>query len=270
LDGTEKRLLFLDKPRVTVGPFNPLSVSIDGNAEMTCNVVSNPPARSIRWMKNGQLLTNTNNHTIIRVKPDDSGKYDCIADNGIGGTPGKESLELAVLHGPKVNVVPDREAVTDEVLNVKCNIASNPKPHTVIWQKEGDPYFKQVGTVLVLNQIRAEDSGNYMCIATTNLKPSGALEGIEKSDNATVKIRVKHKPGETEIFPMNPVAVAGKPFTLTCQSKPPGYPEPEYKWWREGQEQQELGRRINYTFIAVHVSQEGRYFCEPFNVLGKG
>jgi echinoid protein len=258
------------KPRVTVGPFNPLSVSIDGNAEMTCNVVSNPPARSIRWMKNGQLLTNTNNHTIIRVKPDDSGKYDCIADNGIGGTPGKESLELAVLHGPKVNVVPEREAVTNDVLNVKCNIASNPKPHTVIWQKEDDPYFKQVGTVLVLNQIRAEDSGNYMCIATTNLKPSGALEGVEKSDNATVKIRVKHKPGETEIFPMNPIAVAGKPFTLTCQSKPPGYPEPEYKWWREGQEQQELGRRINYTFIAVHVSQEGRYFCEPFNALGKG
>ena len=222
-------------------------------------------------MKNGQILTNTNNHTIIRVKPEDSGKYDCVADNGIGGQPTKESLELIVLYGPKVNVVPEREAVTDEVLNVKCNIASNPKPHTVFWVKEGEPTFKQSGTVLVLNRIKAEDSGNYVCIATTSLKPSGmTVEGVERTANATVRIRVKHKPGQTDIIPQNPVAIAGKPFTLSCQSKPPGFPEPEYRWWREGQEQQDLGRRINYTFIAVHVSQEGRYFCEPFNSLGKG
>ena len=253
-----------------MGPFNPLKISVDGNAEMSCAAESNPPVRSIRWMKNGQLLANTNNHTIIRVKPEDSGKYDCIADNGIGGQSTKESLELLVLYGPKVNVVPEREAVADEALNVKCNIASNPKPHTVVWLKEGDPTFKQTGSILVLNRVKAEDTGNYICSAITTLKPSGAIEGVDRTNNGTVKIRVKHRPGETEIFPLNPVAVAGKPFTLSCQSRPPGYPEPEYRWWREGQEQQELGRRINYTFLAVHISQEGRYFCEPSNALGKG
>lgn len=224
-------------------------------------------------MKNGALLANTNNHTIIRVKPDDSGKYDCVADNGVGGsngTPGKGTLELSVLYGPKINVVPQREATIDDSLSVKCNVASNPKPHTVVWHKAGDQYFRQTGDVLVLNRITAEDSGEYMCVATNTLKPSGSFQSVDKSSNASVKVLVKHKPGETIILPDNPVAVAGKPFTLTCNSKPPGYPQPEYRWWREGQEQQELGRNVDYKIVVAHARDEGRYFCQPYNSLGKG
>lgn len=259
---------------MTVGPFNPLNVLVDGNAEMTCLIEANPPVRSVRWMKNGALLTNTNNHTILRVKPDDSGKYDCVADNGVGGSngqPGKDTLELSVLYGPRVNVLPQREATIDDSLSVKCNVNSNPKPHSVIWLKTGDSSFRQTGDVLVLNRIQAEDSGEYICVATNTLKPSGSGSlSFDKTANATVEIKVKHKPGESWISPENPIAIAGKPFTLTCQSKPPGYPEPNYKWWREGQEGQELGHEKTYKLIAVHVSHEGRYFCQAFNSLGKG
>lgn len=256
-----------------MGPFNPLNVLIDGDAEMSCGVDANPPVKTIRWLKNGQLLTTTNNHTIFRVAPDDTGTYTCEANNGVfgaNGEPGKANLELSVLYGPKVNVIPEREATLGDSLSVKCNIAANPQPHSVIWQKVEDLYFRMNGDVLKLNRVSAEDTGSYICIATNSLKPSGSHNHMEKNNNATVRIRVKHKPGDTEIAPSNPIAVAGKPFTLTCKSRPAGWPNPEYRWWRESQEQQELGRHMNYTFISVHVSQEGRYFCQPYNSLGKG
>ncbi|XP_027196551.1 cell adhesion molecule Dscam1-like isoform X3 [Dermatophagoides pteronyssinus] len=258
------------KPRITVGPYNPLNVPNDGNAEMSCQVEANPPVRSIRWMKNGMVLANTNNHTILRVKPEDSGIYDCIADNGIGGQPSNKSLELVVLHGPQISLISFKEATTGENVNIKCNVISNPKPHSIVWYKENDPFYKKNGAILSLNSITPNDAGNYICSATTTIKPSGSTTGIEKTNNATVRIQIKHKPGKAEIYPTNPVAVAGKSFTLSCGASPPGYPIPEYRWWKEGQEQQELGSRPNYTFIAVHVSHEGRYFCQPFNSIGKG
>jgi len=261
------------KPRIKVGPFNPLNVLVNGDAYMTCEVDANPPVKNIKWLKSGSILSTSNNHTIVRVTADDSGLYTCMADNGVGGRngePGKAELELSVLYGPKVNVIQEREATLGDALSVKCNVASNPKPHTVIWKKEGDENFWQNGDVLKLNPITADDTGRYWCTASNALKPSGAISTIEKSSNASVFIRVQHKPGDTEIVPLNPIAVAGKPFSLSCMARPPGWPLPQYRWWREGHEQQELSRSINYTFISVHVSQEGRYFCQPFNALGKG
>lgn len=93
---------------------------------------------------------------------------------------------------------------------------------------------------------------------------------MERTSNASTFIRVKHKPGETEITPANPVAVSGKPFSLTCNSKPPGWPKADYRWWREGNEKVELSRQMTLNFQVVHVSQEGRYYCQPYNILGKG
>lgn len=260
------------KPRITVGPYNPLSVSNDGNAEMSCHVEANPPIRSVKWMKGGHIIATTNNHTILRVKPEDSGLYDCVADNGIGTS--KESLRLAVLHGPQISMDTFKEATTGESVSVACNVVSNPQPHTIIWTKENDATFRQTGPLLKFSAITPDDIGYYVCSATATLKPSGAINGIERTSNATVQLQIQHKPGKTEISPGNPVAVAGRTFTLSCGANPPGYPTPEYEWWKEekkpGMEIQKLGKRANYTFVGLHVSHEGRYFCQPSNSMGKG
>ena len=257
-----------DKPRIQVGPYNPLSVSNDGNAEMTCQVEANPPVRSVKWMKAGHIIATSNNHTILRVKPEDSGLYDCTADNGIGTA--KESLKLSVLHGPQISMDTFRETITGENVNIHCNVISNPQPHTIVWSKLNDPLFKQSGPVLSFKSITADDIGSYICSVTVTLKPSGAVTGIEKTSNATVQLQIHHKPGKTEITPSNPVAIAGRKFTLKCDATPSGYPNVEYDWWKEGQEGNKLGSRANYTIVGVHVSQEGRYFCQPYNSIGKG
>lgn len=235
---------------------------------MSCQVKANPPARSVKWMKGNSIIATTYNHTILRVKPEDSGLYECIADNTIGKT--QESLELSVLYGPQISLESFKEATTGEIVKVKCDVLSNPAPHKIVWSKEGDSEFKQIGPLLTFNPITAENIGHYICSATVTLLPSGAKTGIEKTSNGTIQLQIQHKPGKTEISPASPVVVAGRPFTLTCGANPPGYPAPEFEWWKEGQETQKLGKRSNYTFTALHVTNEGRYFCQPANQLGKG
>lgn len=44
-------------PKITVGPHNPLNVMVGTDATLTCSVLANPPVRSVRWMKRGQLLS---------------------------------------------------------------------------------------------------------------------------------------------------------------------------------------------------------------------
>ncbi|XP_064463454.1 protein turtle homolog B-like [Ornithodoros turicata] len=256
-------------PKVTVGPFNPLHVMVGNDATLTCSVVANPPARSVRWMKRGQLLSNTPNHTIPGVTPEDSGTYSCVADNGVL-QPTHSDLQLSVLYGPRVSVLPEQETSQGENVVIKCNIASNPEPHAVFWQREGDATFRQKGDTLRLERVTADDAATYVCEAAVHMRPSTSAVHTEVIGNDSVILHVRHKPGEAEITPNSPTAVAGRPFTLSCGARPPGWPRPEYRWWREGQEHIPLGHRANQSFLAIHNSHEGRYYCQPHNALGKG
>ncbi|XP_022251637.1 hemicentin-1-like [Limulus polyphemus] len=257
-------------PRISFGPYNPLSVLAGKDAVLTCFVIASPPVHSVRWMKNGHLLSNTHKHTILGVTPDDSGIYTCIADNGVGKA-SQADLKLSVLYEPKVTVDKQKEVSKGESLSVKCNVDSNPPPNSLIWLKENDPFFRKSGDTLHLKAVFPDDSGKYICQATNILEASGSGTREHSRSNATVIVHVRHKPGDVEIVPNNnPVAVAGQPFTLTCLARPRGWPLPEYRWWKEGKEGTNLARRINYTIVPIHVSHEGQYYCQPRNPLGQG
>lgn len=260
-------------PRVKVGPFNPLNVLKGSDAFMTCSVDANPPVTKIRWYKNDRLISHEVNHTIVNVVPSDSGSFVCVADNGVtdsNGNTGRGELELSVQFAPIVSVASDKEVMQQDVVSIPCKVSANPVAHTIIWTKEGDSSFRMSGDTLRIERAQALDSGRYFCTASNSIRPSGSLNGFEQSSNASVMIRVRHQPGNTEIRPANPVAVAGRPFTLSCGATPPGWPRPEYRWWKEGYDKQDLSRSMNYTIPAVHVSHEGRYYCQPHNHLGKG
>ena len=85
----------------------------------------------------------------------------------------------------------------------------------------------------------------------------------------TVVVNVRHKPGKASILPEEAIAVAGRAVTLVCQSDPPGYPEPSYKWWRDGQESTILAVSSHYTIDKVEVGSAGKYYCQPYNSLGQ-
>ena len=136
----------------------------------------------------------------------------------------------------------------------------------------GRPEFRVEGSILRLTRVTAEHAGNYTCRAINSIHPSGG-ERKNHSASAKVEIRVRHKPGPARITPDSPVAVENSKVILTCVANPPGYPEPEFQWSREGDNggivpTEHFGSK--YEINSVHLGSEGTYKCHALNEIGNG
>lgn len=256
-----------------VGPENPLRVERDSSATLQCTVDSKPKVSSVRWTKNGRFLTSTNNHVIHRVSVQDAGKYSCSADNGLGKV-GEKEITLDVLYGPIVTLeAKTKEAEEGESVYIKCNVTSNPSPMIIEWVKDGKPDFRQVGDTLRLSHVTAENAGTYICRAVNIISPSTLpMRRTEKIGNVSIALLIRHKPGKARIMPDKPVATEGSAVTLTCTATPPGWPLPQYRWFRIGSDGQNtiLATGTKYTIANANLGTEGVYNCQATNELGPG
>ncbi|KAG7213943.1 hypothetical protein KM043_003140 [Ampulex compressa] len=261
-------------PRVTVGPENPLRVEANGTATLECRVDSKPVVGMVRWWRDGSFVDTSFQHVVRKVAVQDAGTYTCQADNGLGKR-GEASLLLDVLYPPTVAIEGEalRIAEVEDALTVHCNVSANPAPTVIEWSRDARPDFRQVGPVLRLTRIGAEHAGNYTCRAVNVLQPSGA-ERRNYSAAASVRIRVRHKPGPARVTPDSPVAVEGSRVILTCKASPAGYPEPRYVWWKDTEAgaiplaTEDSGPR--YEIDSVHLGSEGTYKCHATNEIGNG
>lgn len=254
-------------PRITIGPENPLRVELDRPATLTCTADAKPPVSNVRWTRSGRFIDTRNTFSFEHITMDDAGRYVCQADNGLG-TIREAEVTVDVLYGPRVSVISSKDVDEGEEIMITCNVTANPVPVTVEWLKEGDDSFRQSGNVLRLNRVTATNQGNYICRAVNILNPTNE-DPSDRVGNATVAIRVRHAPGRTYIVPAEPIAVQGEQSTLTCGADPPGWPIPSYRWWREDTEIT-LTLGANYTFPRASLNDEGTYYCQPSNRLGKG
>ncbi|XP_072757325.1 contactin-2 isoform X2 [Anoplolepis gracilipes] len=260
-------------PRVTVGPENPLKVEVNGTATLKCHVDSKPMVSMIRWWRGGSFISTHFKHVIPKVTLQDVGNYTCEADNGLGKRT-NVILSLDVLYPPTVSIEGDtfRVADVEDSVTVHCNVSANPTPSVIEWLRDGRPEFRQSGSILRLTRVTAEHAGNYTCRAVNTIHPTGG-ERRNHSAFASVTIRVRHKPGPARVTPDSPVAVEGSRVILTCMASPAGYPEPQYKWWKEGE-----GGTIlmptpsgpKYEIDSVHLGSEGTYKCHAINEIGIG
>ncbi|XP_075150906.1 friend of echinoid [Haematobia irritans] len=261
-------------PRVEVGPQNPLRVERDHVAKLDCRVDAKPMVSNVRWTRNGQYVSTTPTHTIYRVSRHHAGKYTCTADNGLGKT-GEKDLILDVLYPPIVVIeTKTHEAEEGETVVVRCNVTANPPPVTIEWLKEGAPDFRFTGEQLTLVSVRAEHAGNYICRAVNQMQPYGTKR-VEGVGNSTVALLVRHRPGQAYITPNKPVVHVGNGVTLSCSASPPGWPVPQYRWFRdiEGEfsnTQKILAQGPQYSIPKAHLGSEGRYHCHAVNELGIG
>lgn len=261
-------------PRVEVGPENPLRVERDRTAKLECNVDAKPKVPNVRWTRNGRFISSSLVHTIHRVSSQDAGKYTCSADNGLGKT-GEQELILDVLYPPTVVIESKtREAEEGETINIRCNVTANPTPITIEWLKENAPDFRYSGEVLTLSSVRAEHAGNYICRAV-NIMISHGQERSERIGNSTVALLVRHRPGQAYITPNKPVVHVGNGVTLTCSANPPGWPVPQYRWFRDidgefTNTQKILAQGPQYSIPKAHLGNEGKYHCHAVNELGIG
>ncbi|ETN66063.1 echinoid [Anopheles darlingi] len=259
-------------PRVEIGPENPLSVERDQTAKLECNIDAKPKPETVKWTRNGRFISSHPTHTIHRVSLQDAGRYTCSADNGLGKI-GEQEITLNVLYSPIVQIeTKAKTAEEKETVHIKCNVTSNPPPVTIEWLKEGDIDFRRSGDTLVLRDVRAENAGTYVCRGINMMKPYGG-KTLEREGNASVVLLVRHRPGRAIITPENPVVHVGNSVSLMCKADPPGYPDPQYRWYRD------VGGEISTTVIAqgaqylipkAGLSSEGKYHCHASNELGNG
>ncbi|XP_066903538.1 contactin-2 isoform X3 [Halyomorpha halys] len=269
-------------PRVDVGPDNPIRIERDGTAVLQCNVDSKPRVNNVRWIRDGRFISTSFKHTIQKVTIQDSGKYRCSADNGLGQSKEAE-VYLDVQYPPQVTVesgpgvAKQKEAEEGESITIKCNVSANPPPITIEWLRDGRPDFRQNGEVLKLNRVSADNAGTYICRAANVLNPtSPSRQRINKVGNDSVTLLVRHRPGKAQITPDRPIASEGNGVTLTCSATPPGWPTPQYRWWRELEDATPstqitvLATGPKYNIPSAHLGSEGKYHCEANNEMGHG
>ncbi|XP_068632298.1 B-cell receptor CD22-like [Battus philenor] len=260
-------------PRVEVGPENPLRVEVDGTATMECKVDAKPKVSSVRWTRNGKYISNSFSHTIQGVAVQDAGQYVCSADNGLG-RPGEKEITLDVLFPPTVTIDSKTyEAEEGGNVEIHCEVSANPEPISIDWTMEGKPEFRQKGKTLTLSRVDADVAGTYTCRAGNVISTSSGNR-VERASSASVAVLVRHKPGRAHISPERPVAQEGAGVTLTCSAKPPGWPAPQYRWFRDIDTSDAnpivLATGVTYNIPNAHLGSEGVYHCQATNELGHG
>lgn len=256
-----------------MGPGNPLRVEISGTATMNCKVDAKPKVSSVKWTRNGKFISNSFTHVVQGVTVQDAGKYTCSADNGLG-RPGEQEIYLDVLYPPTVTVhSKTHTAEENSTVEIKCEVSANPEPISIEWSMEEKPEFRQSGATLRLARVTADSSGTYVCSATNMLTDSTGKR-TERTGSASVAVLVRHKPGRAHISPDKPIAQEGAGVTLTCSARPPGWPAPQYRWFRDidtaDTKPAVLATGNKYTIPSAHLGSEGVYHCQATNELGHG
>ena len=176
---------------------------------------------------------------------------------------------MVVLYGPRVSLEKFKEVDEGGDVTVECKYKANPEPVSVFWARPDQPRFRQSGRFLHLRNVSYHHGGDYACVVTNKLDPSGDLSR-ERRGNASVTLAVRHRPGPGHIQPSDPVGIEGKAVTLSCGASPGGYPLPSFTWWKDSKPSEILSTSKELTIRPVRMSHEGKYFCQPHNNYGKG
>lgn len=197
-------------------------------------------------------------------------------------------LQLQVLYGPRVQVRPGNSTPLKfnplnegDYFTLNCSVDSWPPAHEFVWTKQDEPAFKSVqqGPILEFSSVTAQQGGNYTCTAFNRLDPSGySSQPIDKQASASLQVNIRHKPGLAEIqLGQAGETELGSKTLIQCRAKPPGYPEPQYRFWKyaglNGQQRAALTRvglsTGTYTIHSAKPDDEAKYGCLAFNDLGQ-
>ncbi|GLG93723.1 Tyrosine-protein phosphatase Lar, partial [Gryllus bimaculatus] len=113
----------------------------------------------------GDVISHVN---ISSVKPEDSGEYECVAENRAGKA--THSARLNIYGLPYVRAMSPIPAVAGKELIIKCPVAGYPID-TVFWEKDGVRLPTNIrqrvinSTLIVENVQRESDQGSYTCVA---------------------------------------------------------------------------------------------------------
>ena len=138
--------------------------------------VTGYPRPVVTWVKpfgqlpQGRVQYNNSVLKIFDVRKADSDNYVCAASNLLGKAVGKTLLFVVSL--PKFTVKPPAKvsAFSGKTLKLNCSVTGDGHP-VVTWKRQGAELPVGRSTVsregLVIRDLKLEDAGNYLCVATT-------------------------------------------------------------------------------------------------------
>ncbi|XP_052212693.1 hemicentin-1-like isoform X2 [Dreissena polymorpha] len=261
-----------DSPSISVTPtYSPYRTKQGSQVTITCLVDANPPYESLTWYKNkvSQSVKFTT-LTFPSVKKEDQGTYTCKAANQVSGKryEANASVTLDVLYPPEITAPSSVVVDIFKQVNLSCAVISNPPPTEVRWEKISDA-ISYNGPNFVFSATKAS-TGNYTCTATNRLEPSdGTAEYVSTKRYTTLWIR--YPPSSATIQPVADVK-KGQSLTLTCGMSDPGYPAPEFRWWRAHIPGRVIYTSPNPTFTIsqARLADNGNYTCQASNEIGVG
>ncbi|XP_041740518.1 matrix-remodeling-associated protein 5-like [Coregonus clupeaformis] len=259
------------------------------------------PAPSIRWRTpdgtllrpsqflNGNLFVLPNATLLIRkLATKDSGSYECLATNAVGGDKRTVRVEVTGDGGARIlSTSPSSSIVIyGESLLLHCSATGNPEPR-VVWRTPGkklvDAHYSfdkrmkvHSNGTLYIQSVTEKDGGGYLCVARNKMA----------DDYRILQVTVVTKPAK--IKPKQPsnqkVVSYGAALKVDCLAT--GQPDPAVRWSLPNgtsvksvllqlEERRGRSRRLvvfdNGTLYlpSVEMGQEGEYVCHAENHGGR-
>uniref|UniRef100_A0A8K9UNK6 Contactin-5 n=1 Tax=Oncorhynchus mykiss TaxID=8022 RepID=A0A8K9UNK6_ONCMY len=227
---------------------------------LECFALGNP-VPTITWRKmNGNIPKKARLRKsqavleIPNVQLEDSGTYECKAENPRGGTAFKGHIQVYTF--PQwISTINDSQLDSGDQLHWECKATGKPRP-TYRWLRNGEPLTPQsrvevVNGELIIQKVQQADSGMYQCVAENKY---GAIY-------CSAELKILASPPVFSPNPVRLIATLGKDMLLGC--RPRASPKPRVTWRRGDRRIQPSRRIINST-----RSDEGNYVCRAENQFG--
>ncbi|XP_019908484.3 hemicentin-1 isoform X2 [Esox lucius] len=269
-------LTVLEPPKISMSSSpEELMVAVNTALELEC-VAEGVPPPILSWLKDGRplqedsQLVQEDGHVlrIANVQVEDSGLYTCLASSPAGEDGRNHWVRVQVpptVHGS--NEVRTLSVPAKGHLTLECQADSDPAPD-IEWfkddmklQLEGRIQSLAGGQYLEIQDVRAEDSGQYSCVVT-NMAGSTSLF-------YTVEI---HLPPVIRESSSVVTAHINQDAVLLCEVE--GYTSPTVLWRKDGIP---IGPANNkYSILpegslhikAVQLVDSGNYYCTVSNQAG--
>ncbi|XP_018619602.2 contactin-5 [Scleropages formosus] len=237
---------------------------------LECFALGNP-VPTITWRKlNGNIPKKARLRKsqavleIPNIQLDDSGSYECKAENYRGGNAFRGQLQVYT-YPQWTSVINDTRLDSGEELQWECKATGRPRP-LYRWLRNGTPLFPQsrvemVNGELIIRAVRPTDSGMYQCVAENKY---GAIYS-----SAELRILASAPTFQSSVVRL--VATLGKDVSLEC--KPRASPKPTITW-RKGDRRIQPSKRTlllrNNSLRIVNATRadEGTYVCRAENQFG--